>query len=490
MGRALSLVALVGLLALACSPAPQVTVAPNNEIDLPNDPPLPHVLPGDPLACVDRVALPSVDNAFDAQWSPDSKKLLVSRIVTIPNARMVTGYEEDQRLSILDVTTGAINDLGRGSKPSWSGYGTYFAYWIDGRDDLRIMQPGRGTIAFAASSQPNVRWVGDDLYFFDEGAIHVWSGGHDTIIANTLKELAPEYPRDEVFFSADATRFTMTRYYQNGALERYMGITATGQMTLMPGEAPFSQWSPVGHTLLLRSNDAISLIADDGRSVNIANSLLPGRVHGWTADGRLFFGNVTPTVPGGNAFDTFKVLGSDDVATLPNVIGVRAFSPDGRLFAGTTRTGLYPTDISVYRCGVSQETEVRADPTARSRQARIESDPRRFLRPVSGAIVQFVQGSHTGIDISAPYGAVIYASDDGVVDDVGFVPVGGRRVCVMHKDNLESCDYHTSLALVSVGQQVKRGQPVALVGLTGLTAGTHVHWEARLNGMVVDPLQR
>jgi len=487
MGWRRGLFAIVTFLIVGCTAAPRPVVVDNAD-PLPDDPPMPHVEPGDPLACVVRAPTPSIDNAFDAKWSPDSKTLVVTRIVTIPNAKTVTGYEEDQRLSTLDVTTGVVRDLGRGSKATWSGYGTYLAYWIDAANDLRITKNGQ-RVAYARSSQPNVRWVGDDLYFFDEDEIHVWSAGVDTIIAHTTPDLAPIYPRDDVYFSADATRFLMTRYYQNGELERYVGITATGVMNELPGRASFAQWSPVGHTLLLRSESAITLIGDDGKAQNIAQSLLPGRVHGWTADGKLMFGNVSPTIPGGNAFDQFQVLGSDEVATLPNVFGVRSFSPNGQYFVGTTRTGLYPTELAVYRCGTS-ETEARADTTARARQARIESDPRRFVRPVSGAITQFLQGSHTGIDVSAPYGSVIYASDDGVVDDEGFVPVGGRRVCVMHKDGLESCDYHTSLALVSVGEQVRRGQPVALIGMTGLTFGPHVHWEAKLNGMVVDPLQR
>ena len=402
---------------------------------------------------------------------------------------MITGYEEDQRLLTLNVTTGAIRDVGQGSKASWSGYGTYLSYWRDGEYEMRVIS-GLGLVAYVPASEPGVRWVGDDLYFFNEDEIRVWSAGVTTTIAHVGDDLAPQYPRDDVYFSADAQRFTMTRYSQNGDLERYVGITRTGGMTLLPGAATFSEWSPVGHALLLRSTDAITLIADDGRQQNIAQSLLPGRVHDWTADGKLMFGTLSATVPGANAFDKFGVLGTDQIAVLPNVLGVRSFSPDGRFFVGTSRTGNYPTELDVFRCGSGDEPDGRADTAARARQARIEADPRRFVRPTSGAIVQFVQGSHTGIDISAPFGSLIVASDDGVVDDVGWVSVGGRRVCVLHAGGLESCDYHTSLALVNIGDRVVRGQPVALVGLTGLTMGPHVHWEARLDGMVVDPLQR
>ena len=457
-------------------------------IALPDDPQRTRPMVGDALRCTERAATPQIDNAYDAHWSPDSKSLVVTKIVTIPNARTITGTEEDQRLVTLDVTTGAVRDIGQGSKAQWSGYGTYLSYWRDGEWDLRIINGAGKVAAYAAASEPGIRWIGDDLYFFHEDEIRVWSAGVTMTIAHVPADLEPEYPHDDVYFSADAQRFTMTRYYQNGEFERYLGVTKTGEMTRLPGVATFSEWSPAGHTLLLRSADAITVMSDDGTQQNLAQSLLPGRVHGWTADGKLMFGTMAPTVPGGNAFDKFTVLATGDVATLPNLFGVRTFSPDGRFFVGTSRTGNYSTQLDVFRCGVADEPDARADTAARARQTRIESDPRRFVRPTSGAIVQYVQGNHTGIDVSAPFGSIIVASDDGVVDDVGWVPVGGRRVCVMHAGGLESCDYHTSLSLVNIGDHVTRGQPVALVGLTGLTFAPHVHWEARLNGMVVDPL--
>ncbi|HEX9093470.1 MAG TPA: M23 family metallopeptidase, partial [Coriobacteriia bacterium] len=73
---------------------------------------------------------------------------------------------------------------------------------------------------------------------------------------------------------------------------------------------------------------------------------------------------------------------------------------------------------------------------------------------------------------------------------VGWESFGGNGVCVAHGGGLESCYYHTSSALVSVGQRVARGQPIALIGMTGVTTGPHVHWEAKLFGRIVDPLAR
>src|SRR5207244_13316641 len=53
---------------------------------------------------------------------------------------------------------------------------------------------------------------------------------------------------------------------------------------------------------------------------------------------------------------------------------------------------------------------------------------------------------------------------------------------------IESCYYHTSAALVAIGDRVARGQPIALVGMTGATTGPHGHWEGKENGRIIDPL--
>jgi murein DD-endopeptidase MepM/ murein hydrolase activator NlpD len=153
-----------------------------------------------------------------------------------------------------------------------------------------------------------------------------------------------------------------------------------------------------------------------------------------------------------------------------------------------SRTSLYATQLELYRCGVARGIDLRADPASRSRLARIQDDARRFVRPVAGEVTQWLQGNHTGIDIAAPFGSIIVAADDGVVNAVGWVQVGGRRVCVQHAAGLESCYYHTSAALARIGQKVARGQPIALIGMTGATTGPHVHWEVKENERIVDPL--
>jgi len=449
----------------------------------------------DPLDCTDHVATAQLDQVIVAKWSPDSTKLAVARVITIPSHLTITGYEEDPVLSVLDISTNEVREIGQGNKPQWSGTGTFLSFWKnDGY--VHILQ-GDKNVGTLEVSHPDVRWVGDVLYYWYAEEIRTWDRGVTATVSRVANELVPRYPNDDAYFSADGERFTITRYSTDGTTERYIGVTTTGDMTALDQpDITYLEWSPLGQTLLMRSQDRVALRDGDGtvKSELLAN--LPGPVHSWSSDGRLLLGVLSPTMPAGNTWDRFWVWdGTADggFATLPNVFGARTFSPDGRHFTGVSRTGPEATQLELYRCGVTIHTAAalpRADTASRSRLQRIASDGHRFVRPVAGMIVQFLQGRHTGVDVAAPYGSLLFAAEDGTVDAVGWVPVGGRRVCVMHEDGLESCAYHTSLSLVAVGDRVVQGQPIALVGLTGQTGGPHVHWEVKRNGMFVNPLDQ
>src|SRR5581483_8001911 len=234
------------------------------------------------------------------------------------------------------------------------------------------------------------------------------------------------------------------------------------------GDARYIEWAPSGHALLVRDVDRVELRDPDTGTKNVAEARA---VHAWAPDGRtLLLGTVSPTVPGGDAFDAFHVAdarGGPPIATLPNLLGARAFSPDGRYFVGVSRTGAHTTRLEVYRCG-GAPTAARPAPDAAERVARMNEGPGRLVRPTAGEISQFLQGSHSGIDLATPFGSLVTADDDGVVTSLERVNVGGNRVCVQHRGALESCVYHTSLPLVRVGDRVLRGQPIALIGMTGV----------------------
>jgi murein DD-endopeptidase MepM/ murein hydrolase activator NlpD len=123
---------------------------------------------------------------------------------------------------------------------------------------------------------------------------------------------------------------------------------------------------------------------------------------------------------------------------------------------------------------------------------RVSDAPRviapRVRWPTEGVITQLFSPGHQGVDIAAPFGSPIVATDAGTVSAVGYRGPGGLAVCVYHDWGLETCAYHTSAVTVEVGERVVAGQRIALIGLTGVTTGPHVHWEARTNGVLVDPM--
>jgi murein DD-endopeptidase MepM/ murein hydrolase activator NlpD len=95
---------------------------------------------------------------------------------------------------------------------------------------------------------------------------------------------------------------------------------------------------------------------------------------------------------------------------------------------------------------------------------------------------------HTGCDIVAPFGAAVYAADDGVVALVGSSSQGyGNYVVLAHTGGLDTLYGHLSTALVHAGDRVTQGQPVGLEGSTGNSTGAHLHFELRINGAPVDP---
>ncbi len=448
----------------------------------------------DLLRCVERIAVPQIDQAIDARWAPDSTHIAVTRIARRSSAYATTGYEEDPYLVVVDVRRGAVvADLGPGEDPQWSASGAYLSMWRHGQ--LEVVRDG-AIVATVDASMPGVRWVGDQLVYWSGEEIRGWTEAEDVAISTVSPQYVPAYPSDWTELSADGRLFTLTRYRMDGSAERYVGETRTGQLAPLATEGTtYTEWSPTGETLLVRSNDAVELRGSGGWDALAPLASFPGPVHGWTADGKeLLMGAVSPALPVGPVFDRFEVwngIGPTGTAMLPNLVGARGFSPDGRSFAGIARTGLAASALEVYRCGTRPAAlPSRADPLSRVRQQAVDTDGQRFVRPVSGFISQFRQGAHTGVDVAAPLGSLITASEQGEVTFVGWEAFGGRGVCVRHAGGLESCYYHTSLALVRVGQHVERGQPIAAVGMTGLTTGPHVHWEVKLDGAVVDPLGR
>jgi murein DD-endopeptidase MepM/ murein hydrolase activator NlpD len=96
---------------------------------------------------------------------------------------------------------------------------------------------------------------------------------------------------------------------------------------------------------------------------------------------------------------------------------------------------------------------------------------------------------HPGIDVTAPRGTPIEAPARGTVTYAGWEGGYGNMVTIDHGYGLVTKFAHASRLLVRVGQKVKRGERIALVGSTGLSVGPHLHYEVHVNGRAVNPLR-
>ncbi len=95
---------------------------------------------------------------------------------------------------------------------------------------------------------------------------------------------------------------------------------------------------------------------------------------------------------------------------------------------------------------------------------------------------------HTGMDFTAPVGTEIYATGDGVVERVERKRTGyGHNVIIKHGFGYETLYAHMSEINVKVGQTVKRGEVIGLVGNTGTSVGPHLHYEVIKEGSKVNP---
>ena len=96
---------------------------------------------------------------------------------------------------------------------------------------------------------------------------------------------------------------------------------------------------------------------------------------------------------------------------------------------------------------------------------------------------------HQGLDISADAGTPVYATADGTVMLAQREGAYGNLITIDHGYGLETRYGHLSKYEVKSGSQVKRGQIVGRVGSTGRATGPHLHYEVRVNGRLLNPLQ-
>ncbi|MEX0806496.1 MAG: M23 family metallopeptidase [Candidatus Binatia bacterium] len=122
-----------------------------------------------------------------------------------------------------------------------------------------------------------------------------------------------------------------------------------------------------------------------------------------------------------------------------------------------------------------------------------------FIRPVSQEFSssfgyrRIINGKprapHSGADLRSPIGTEVLAANHGRVVLLGNYFYAGKSVVLNHGGGLYTTYFHLSEFKVEAGAMVRRGDVIALSGMSGRVTGPHLHWGARLGNARVDPFE-
>ncbi len=189
-----------------------------------------------------------------------------------------------------------------------------------------------------------------------------------------------------------------------------------------------------------------------------------------------------------------KVVAGDNIYTVAKKYNVDAqnivnfpfndFS-DPDTFQLTPGQDLYVPDGTIEDKPVPQQTQFRYVAKA---QAGVQGTSS-FIWPTSGSITTYPVWYHMALDIANSAAPAIIASDTGTVTYTGCLAYGyGCHIIIDHGNGYQSLYAHLSSIEVSAGQVVGKSQRIGVMGSTGRSTGTHLHFEIRSGGSQVNPL--
>lgn len=168
------------------------------------------------------------------------------------------------------------------------------------------------------------------------------------------------------------------------------------------------------------------------------------------------YGEITSTAP---------VADAAGDATFANLMSSWKRLDGGSATTGVARSAIYiPSGRPVEKLDLTSNFGIRSDPF--NGHARM----------------------HKGIDIPGPVGTPIYATADGIVSRSQRVSGYGNLVEIAHGNDMSTRYGHMSKLLVGPNERVRRGQLIGLMGSTGRSTGSHLHYEVRIAGEAVNPL--
>lgn len=283
-----------------------------------------------------------------------------------------------------------------------------------------------------------------------------------------------------------------------------------------PGQAPVRTTRTTVETYTVQSGDTISTIAQKF-GVNIGTVLW---ANGLTERSLIRPGSTLKILPVSGVLHTVKknetlgkialtydadqedILNSNRLADASSLrIGDELIIPGGTPPASAPTPTRSPVatrpDVPIARIAnkatdIYQELTGQAD--SRTKPADVVEDVEKpkakLLWPTRQRIInQYYGWKHTGVDIEGDYVDPIYASEDGTVETAGWNSGGyGLQIVINHGNGIKTRYAHASKMYVKVGDTVKRGETIAMVGTTGRSTGTHLHYEVYVNGKRVNPL--
>jgi murein DD-endopeptidase MepM/ murein hydrolase activator NlpD len=153
---------------------------------------------------------------------------------------------------------------------------------------------------------------------------------------------------------------------------------------------------------------------------------------------------------------------------------------------------------------LSAKDEARAERDQRKMEAIWPIETSRswmgdFINPLKGEIItpfgvrriinKIPKSPHSGVDVRGHKGDKIIAPNNATVALIDKQFFAGKALVLNHGQGIYTMFFHLSKILVKLGQSVKKGDVIALVGATGRATGPHLHWGVRVQGARVNPLE-
>lgn len=203
-------------------------------------------------------------------------------------------------------------------------------------------------------------------------------------------------------------------------------------------------------------------------------------------------GTATPMAPEGPGEESIKEYllvterSSEDVT-----ITVAEETPESETSVVQEETGSEVETTSAEETAADSDMDV-FDITKEEQEALFAQTAQRL--PVKNAVMTAIMAvrddnkyQHNGIDLTSD-DTTVYAILDGTVTDYGYTAAKGNYLVIDNGNGVVTEYAHLSESLVSVGDVLSAGTPAAVMGNSGMSTGTHLHWEMTVNGELVNPL--